>query len=291
MNETTKHCFSMEMKILVFTSWQVTGLTVGNTVLMIGNVVTNTLVMYILIKTKQIKNITCKLIFMLSLLHLMVSIFAQNSLTAVLYVRNCLFIVAQAAVSVFLTHFSVYIIAMIGMDRYVRIKHWLNFKAIWTTRIVLILTLIGFGLALFQAVIVTIGFLLWKWEIVAPIHLSVDIIIIGITILLQIKTICISNAIFNKTKMVNSEMINKKITKLSIRIILLLCFFTLPYFIVYNIIRPRIIHQSNDNEILIFKFISLITIIFSFGNCSANAVLFLVTNTKARRFMRDIMRL
>ena len=117
MNETTKHCFSMEMKLLVFTSWQVNALTVGNTVLMIGNVVTNTLVMYILIKTKQIKNITCKLIFMLSLLGLMVSIFAQNSLTAVLYVRNCLFIVAQAAVSVFLTHFSVYIIAMIGMDR------------------------------------------------------------------------------------------------------------------------------------------------------------------------------
>ena len=154
-----------------------------------------------------------------------------------------------------------------------------------------ILILIGFGLALFQAVIITIGFLLWKWEIVTPIHLSVDIIIIGITILLQIKTIRISNAIFNKTKMVNSERINKKITKLSIRIILLLCFFTLPYFIVYNIIRPRIIHQSNDNEILIFKFISLIAIIFSFGNCSANAVLFLVTNTKARRFMRDIMRL
>ena len=187
MNETTKHCFSMEMKILAFTSWQVTALTVGNTVLMIGNVVTNTLVMYVLIKTKQIKNITCKLIFMLSLLDLMVSIFAQNLLTAVLYVRNCLLIVAQAAVSVFLTHFSVYIIAMIGMDRYVRIKHYLNFKAIWTTRIVVIILFIGFGLALFLAVIITIGFLLWKWKIVTPIHLSVDIIIIGVTILLQIK--------------------------------------------------------------------------------------------------------
>ena len=242
MNETTKHCFSMEMKILVFTSWQVTVLTVGNTVLMIGNVVTNTLAMYVLIKTKQIKNITCKLIFMLSLLDLMVSIFAQNLLTAVLYVRNCLLIVAQAAVSVFLTHFSVYIIAMIGMDRYVRIKHYLNFKAIWTTRTVVIILFIGFCLALFQAVIITIGFLLWKWKIVTPIHLSVDIIIIGVTILLQIKTICTSNAIFNKTEMVNSEMVNKRITKLSIRIILLLCFFTLPYFIVYNIIRPRIMH-------------------------------------------------
>ena len=290
MNETTKYCFSMGMKMLVFASWQVTALTVSNTVLTIGNVVTNTLVMYILIKTKQIKNITCKLIFMLSLLDLMVSIFAQNLLTAVLYVRNCLLLVAQAAVTVFLTHFSVYIIAVIGMDRYVRIKHYLNFKVIWTTRTVVILIFIGFGLTLFQAVIITIGFLLWKWEIVTPIHLSVDIIVIGITIFLQIKTIRISNAIFNKTEMVNSEMINKKITKLSIRIILLLCFFNLPYFIVYNIIRPIIWHQSNDNEKLIFKFTSLITTIFSFGNCSANAVLFLVTNIKARRFLRDIMR-
>ena len=290
MNETTKYCFSMGMKMLVFASWQVTALTVSNTVLMIGNVVTNTLVVYILIKTKQIKNITCKLIFMLSLLDLMVSIFAQNLLTAVLYVRNCLLLVAQAAVTVFLTHFSVYIIAVIGMDRYVRIKHYLNFKVIWTTRTVLILIFIGFGLTLFQAVIITIGFLLWKWEIVTPIHLSVDIIVIGITILLQIKTIRTSNAIFHKTEMVNSEMINKRITKLSIRIILLLCFFNLPYFIVYNIIRPSILHQSNDNEKLIFKFTLLITIIFSFGNCSANAVLFLVTNTKARRFLRDIMR-
>ena len=41
--------------------------------------------MYILIKRKQISHVTCKLIFMISSSDLLIAIFVQNLVTAVLY--------------------------------------------------------------------------------------------------------------------------------------------------------------------------------------------------------------
>ena len=41
---------------------------------------------------------------------------------------------------------------------------------------------------------------------------------------------------------------NKKITKLSMRIMLMLCFLLLPYTILFSVLRSTIKDQLNDNE-------------------------------------------
>ena len=90
MNEALVKCFTyFETKLWFLNTRQLAELAVCNILLIMGNVITNVLVMYILIKTKQISNVTCKLIFMLSISDLLIAVFVQTLLTAELYVRNC----------------------------------------------------------------------------------------------------------------------------------------------------------------------------------------------------------
>ena len=55
--------FSSEQELSTFTSTNLAALAVYNTTLMIVYVITNAFVMFLLIKTEQIWNITCELIF------------------------------------------------------------------------------------------------------------------------------------------------------------------------------------------------------------------------------------
>ena len=57
-------------------------------VLMIANLTANTLVIYILIKTKQILHITYKLIFMLGIPDLLLWVCSQNLFLAILFQQN-----------------------------------------------------------------------------------------------------------------------------------------------------------------------------------------------------------
>ena len=88
--------------------------------------------------------------------------------------------------------------------------YFLNFKAIWTTRVILTSSCIGFLLALTQALMITTGVLLKKGEVTGPIYIAVDITIIVSIILLQLRTIRTSNVVDNKSTTSVSEIISKK---------------------------------------------------------------------------------
>ena len=291
MNKTFQsECFSLEFEISAIPSTNLAALAVCNTTLMIVNVITNAFVMFILIKTEQISSVTCKLIFMLSLSDFMIAIFVQNLFTATLYIMHCLLKVVSLISTAFLMHLSMYVVAVIGIDRYVRIKYYTNFKRIWTTKIVFTLIFIGFSLALFQAVVVTMAFMLRKPRIGTLTYIAMDCMIIGIILWLQIQTIRTSNAIHSESTVSTLEKINRKISKLSMRIMILLFFFHAPCFIVLVIVRYFIIHRVNGNEKLKLEFFSCLSMVFAFGNCSANAILFLMTNVKAKRLLRNLIR-
>ena len=66
-----------------------------------------------------------------------------------------------------------------------------------------------------------------KNKIVLPPSTTIDGIMIGAVAFLQINTIRRSNALHNESKVSSSERIHKKITKLSMRIMLLYSFFSL----------------------------------------------------------------
>ena len=223
-------------------------------------------------------------------MRLLIAIFVQNLVTAMLYVINCELLLVQIFFSVFLTHVSIYTIAIIGIDRYVRIKHYKNFNTIWTKKVVFTLIFTAYFLALFQAVTVTAGYLVGDLSITTLIYITMDSIVLVIIIFLQVQTIRTSNAIHNESRITASERINKKITKLSLRIMLLFCFFFTPLFVVVTLLRHCLTPKLNGKEGLMFEFFSIFAVIFSYGNCSANATLFLMTNVKAKRFLRDLIR-
>lgn len=96
-----------------------------------------------------------------------------------------------------------------------------------------------------------------------------------------------SNAMNNESQITITERIDKKITKLSLRIIFLLFFFLIPCHVLH------ILHSITENKVTKFEnsgleFVSVIGMIFIFGNSAANNVLFLTSNMKAKRVLENI---
>ena len=79
------------------TQRQLIVLATVNLIIMVGKEISNALVAFILIKTRQIVNITCKFIFMLNASDFMVRLFGQTLFTTMFYMQSCL----VARVSVF----------------------------------------------------------------------------------------------------------------------------------------------------------------------------------------------
>ena len=113
-----------------------------------------------------------------------------------------------------------------------------------------------------------------------------DVIIFSAIIFLQILTIRSSNALHNESTVVASSSTNKKIAKFSMRIMLLLCFFITPHQIIY-VIRGIIQDQLNDSGKAVVELIAVISATLFYANSSANAILFLMTNVRAKRFLQN----
>ena len=273
----------------LLTSRQVIAITAFNLILMTVNVIANASAIYILIKTRQISHITCKLIFMLSASDLLQGLISQNLLTARVYETSRSVSEVSKFLSVFLSHLSNYIIAIIGVDRYFRIKHYANFKTWWTTKAVLKLMCTAFCLALFKGFLITTGLFLGEKFVVLSIYMTLDGIIICTIIVLQIKTIWTSNAVHNESTLTASQKLSKRVTKLSMRIMLLLCFFFTPHLIMF-ILRVAIQSGLNAYEKSILEFMCFLSLLLVYANSLANAILFLMTNVKARRFMANFGR-
>ena len=287
MNRSSADCQNKVVIVSYLTSTQVFVVVLLNTVLMVGNIIVNGSVIYILIKTKQVSNITCKLIFMLSISDLLIGIFAQNLYTIYFYEKNCFVKLVSTSISIFLGHISGYVIAILGIDRYLRIKYYAGFKTLWTTRVVFTLICFSSFLAAFQAVIIIISWLLKTEQITIFIYVAMDATIMVTIIFLQIRTIQKSNAVYNESMFSASRRTNKKITRFSMRIMFLQGVFVAPYSLIVNFLRGKIQDQLNSNGKSILEFITCISIVLIFANSFANSILFLITNVKARKVLRN----
>ena len=286
MNKTSVNCYRPSLEISSLNQRHVNALAMANSVVMAGNVIANMLVICILVKTRQIRENTFKIILMLSVSDLMMGLLVQNLNTGVLYERNCILMYTHAFVASFIVHLSIYTIAIIGIDRYIRIKHFVNFKTLWTTRVLLTLIFIAVFLSLLQAIMILVGFLSGIEYITIPVYFGVDGVIISGIIYLQILTMRTSSAVFNESRITASEIINKKISKLSMRIMLLFCCFMVPHLIMF-VSREFIQDRLNEYEKSFVDFFTVASAIVVYINSFANAVLFLMTNLKARRFLRN----
>lgn len=284
MNQTLDFCFSYSINVTYLTLSHLVILTVINVIVMVGNVVLNTLVMYILTKTNQLSNITCKVILTLSMSDLEIGAVAQNLFLAVLYSPSCSINLVTRTISTFSTNFSGYTTAILGVDRFVRIKYFTKVKTILTSRFTLIS--MAFLAALFNAVGVPMGLLLMKENLFASVALVLAVTVVTSVTLLQVLVIRTSNAVSNES-IDNSQVVNKKINKLSMSIMLALLFFTTPFLFISSM-KDFIQDLSSKNLKSGYEFTFGISVVFMYTYSLVNAILFLSMNGKAKRFSRDL---
>ena len=286
MNQTLDFCFSYSINVTYLTLSHLVILTVINVIVMVGNVVLNTLVMYILTKTNQLSNITCKVILTLSMSDLEIGAVAQNLFLAVLYSPSCSINLVTRTISTFSTNFSGYTTAILGVDRFVRIKYFTKVKTILTSRFILTLISMAFLAALFNAVGVPMGLLLMKENLFASVALVLAVTVVTSVTLLQVLVIRTSNAVSNES-IDNSQVVNKKINKLSMSIMLALLFFTTPFLFISSM-KDFIQDLSSKNLKSGYEFTFGISVVFMYTYSLVNAILFLSMNGKAKRFLRDL---
>lgn len=284
MNQTLGFCFSYSINVTYLTLSHLVILTVINVIVMVGNVVLNTLVIYILTKTNQLSNITCKVILTLSMSDLEIGAVAQNLFLAVLYSPSCSINLVTRTISTFSTNFSGYTTAILGVDRFVRIKYFTKVKTILTSRFTLIS--MAFLAALFNAVGVPMGLLLMKENLFASVALVLAVTVVTSVTLLQVLVIRTSNAVSNES-IDNSQVVNKKINKLSMSIMLALLFFTTPFLFISSM-KDFIQDLSSKNLKSGYEFTFGISVVFMYTYSLVNAILFLSMNGKAKRFLRDL---
>ena len=188
MNQTSLTWNAGHMNIDYLNSRQLSTLTVINLIIMVVNVTGKTLVIYVLIKTNQTAPPACTLIFMLSISDFLEGAIGQNFFTVIIYGAKRSVTHSLMWVSIFLAHLSSYTIAIIGIDRYVRIKYCKHFRTIWTTKVIISLTCVGCLLTLFQAITLTVALTFQKVVAIIPFNVVMDGFIVGI-ILLQLPTI------------------------------------------------------------------------------------------------------
>ena len=83
-------------------------------------------------------------------------------------------------------HVSGYTIGIVGIDRYVKLKHYANFKALWIKKVVLSLLCAALFLALFQVLLIEIALKFRKEKFALLINVAIDSILTGIAVFLQV---------------------------------------------------------------------------------------------------------
>ena len=111
--------------------------------------------------------------------------------------------------------------------------------------------------------------------------------IFGSAVFLQILTIRRSNVIHNEPTIAASATANKKITKFSTRIMLILCSFIIPHQVILGL-WSSIWDELNDYGKSVIQFIVAVSVIMLFSNSASNAILYLTTNIKDRRLLRSL---
>ena len=289
MNKTLAYCDIFRIDAFYLTAWQIITLTVINVIIMVGNITANSLVTYVLIKTKQLSFAPYKLIFILSLSDLLTGVLAQTLLFTIINGTSCFINLISKVTSIFFTNVSGYTIGIMGVDRFIRIKFYTNVRGIVTTKFILISVSMALLAALINAVAVPVGILLKKEPIFTRISLTMGFTVVSIVVFLQLLVRRTSNAVHGEFTFNVSKTANKTINKLSMRIMLLLVFFSSPYLIVMGI-RGVSYSQLNKNVKAILEFIAALSVIFVYTNCIANAIIFLTMNVKARRFLRKFVK-
>ena len=184
------------------------------------------------------------------------------------------------------TRISAYIVGLIGIDRYFRVKFKINFRGIITTLQAYIMKICACILAVVNGSLLTIGPIVNKTNLSRFAVVSTDVIIFVLVIALQIKTISIMKRLTDDAY--NPEILramSNTIIKLASRVMTLLIVFVLPFVVVtsiYGQFGKKLRGTSRSYIELVFR----LSFLGIYLNGFSNAVLFLSKNVLAKAYLR-----
>ena len=163
----------------------------------------------------------------------------------------------------------------------------MRFKSILTTKFMMNMIVLVWMTAFLHAVWITFGLVKNETNIVRTVSLVIDASAFVFVVFLQLRTIREMNALsIASTRATVIQGTNRKVTKLCARIMLLFLVFTTPFLIINFIKNKRYSYLEKDGKSLM-EFIYRLSMIFGYSNSFSNAVLFLTSNVKARRFLKE----
>ena len=290
MNISTTRCINTNADGKEYlTLLQVTFLITFDLVTLIANCFANFLVMLILSKTNQLSNYSMKFIFLLSFTDFFTGVSVQIFYIPVnvlpLQYPCSINLISQFLGATF-TRISAYIVGLIGIDRYFRVKFKTNFRGIITTLQAYILMMGACILAFVNGSILVTGTVVNKTDLSWFVVVSIDVIIFVLVIALQIKTISIMKRV--RDDACNPEILramSNTIIKLASRVMTLLIVFVLPFVVVtsiYGQFGKKLQGTSKSYIELVFR----LSFMGIYLNGFSNAVFFLSTNVQAKAYLR-----
>ena len=291
MKNSTCPCTSLDGKKYL-TITHVVILLILDGVTLIGNLITNFLVMFIIIKTKQIKSIANKMLFQLSFADFFVALLAQSLyFIAILFYKIRLYTVEamQMFIGVLLVNVSCYTIALLGLDRFIRIKYKTSHLQIFSQKRVYLMMAMIWVYSLVNAIFTFISFTL-DLPIMSLLNSVLETTTAIIICTLHIAPATVMRKIRNTSN--NPTVIDKTsqyIIRLQSKAVSLFLAFLGPFLIIVVIYKGYGKYTSGTTRSNM-EFLLLLSYQFAMMNSFANALLFLVTNMQSKLFLRKLMR-
>ena len=278
------------LKTFYLTRFRILLLGTSNAIIMVGNFLANSLVMLCLIKTKQTTKPSYRMIFQLSFSDVLVAIITQPLLLVSRLGNRCsCAVIVSSRFSTIFIRVSTYTITLIGYGRYLRLKYPMTFQDRLTPFRVYVMLFAIWLVALLNTCLMLSG-LLMESEIVWGLAGFIDFSAMIIVIYLQIKTVMAANVHRNSVE--NQRVLEdtqKKIVKVAARIVLMFLIMELPYFVCV-LVKAIVMNRLNeiDRGYLEFAFDMSVSLVCM--NSFGNAVLFLLSNERAKRYLKQFFR-
>lgn len=275
-------------KIILTLVYALTGVTI---------IVTNVMVIYGLVKTKQIKNRSNKLFIILSISDIVIGCLTVPAQIAKLISLNCVLVPALQLFSMFPALFSYSLTVLIAIDRYILVKHTSVYqKHITKNKMNIVVLFIflsnvaaslwyGFGVELTPNVFLgdKTYILLCIYEVLTAILTSVLYIKLLFFVKKKAKTIEIArHSNSNKSKRSDSR-VTKTIAYIFVSLIC--CYFTHAFALLYVIANvDEHFNKIVLRNILAWSFLAVTS------NSAINAIIFLIRNQKIKEHYEVIFR-
>lgn len=265
-------------------------LVVTNTILLLGNIFSNSLVICLLVITRQLSNYSNKFTMLLSSSDVATALIVQTLQISVLFLPldpPCPVSLLTQFFSTALPRISGYTIGIIGLDRYVRVRYIMHFRKILTSKRAYILMSTVCVMSVINALLNTVGAVYDRRSLFRGVTACIDIPAITFVVALQIKSVIIMKSRVAGTE--NPEILHEtsaKVITLSSRIMVLFVICCIPFQMI-SFIRILFLNQLQGASRSNIEFFLRFTFFGSYINSIGNALLFINTNVQAKEYMRN----